>query len=137
MSKAAIYVVNDSTQEVVENGAINPGTIIRRFGPGMSVSGNGIQVEGIGYYNLNTSITLAPAAAGEVTVTVFKNGVAIPGAVATETAAAADDVINLSINALIRETGCCYYNNGPANLTFVITGTDATVTNIASVVIKL
>lgn len=137
MSKAAIYVVNDSTQEVVDNGAINPGSVIRRFGPGMTISGNGIQVEGVGYYSLNTSITLAPAAAGEITVTAFKNGVAIPGATATETATAADDVINLSIDALIRETGCCYYNNGPANLTFVVTGGDATVTNIASVVIKL
>lgn len=137
MSKAAIYVVNDSTQEVVDNGAINPGSVIRRFGPGMTISGNGIQVEGVGYYILNTSITLAPAAAGEITVTAFKNGVAIPGATATETATAADDVINLSIDALIRETGCCYYNNGPANLTFVVTGGDATVTNIVSVVIKL
>lgn len=137
MSKAAIYVVNDSTQDVVDGGAINPGSIIRRFGPNVGVSGNGIQVDGLGYYSLDTSITLAPTAAGEVTVTVFKNGIAIPGASATATATAADDVVNLSINALIRETGCCYYNNGPANLTFIVTGVDATVTNIASVVIKL
>lgn len=137
MSKAAIYVVNNSTQDVTDGGAINPGTVIRRFGPNVGISGNGIQVDGIGYYSVDTSITLAPTAAGEVTVTAFKNGIAIPGAVATETVAAADDVVNLSINALIRETGCCYYNNGPANITFVVTGVDAIVTNIASVVIKL
>lgn len=137
MSKAAIYVVNDTAQEVIVDGTINPGGIIRRFGPGVGTSANGIQIEGLGYYSLDTSITLAPTEAGEVTVTVFKNGIAIPGATATQTAAAAEDVINLSINALIRETGCCYYNNGPANLTFVVTGVGATVTNIASVVIKL
>lgn len=137
MSKAAIYVVNNSTQEVADNGIINPGTIIRRFGPGVGVSGNGIQVDGTGYYSLNTSITLAPTDIGEVTVTVFKNGIAIPGATATTTVAAANDIVNLSIDALIRETGCCYYNNGPASLTFVVTGVDVSVTNIASVVIKL
>lgn len=137
MSRSAIYVVNNSTQEVVVDGTINPGSIIRRFGPGVGVSANGIQIDGLGYYILDSSITLAPTAAGEVTVTVFNNGIAIPGATATATAAAADDVVNLSINALIRETGCCYYNNGPASLTFVVTGTGASVTNIASRVVKI
>ena len=44
MSKSLIYVVNTSTQNVLVNGIITPGTIIRRFGQNLGLSGNGIQI---------------------------------------------------------------------------------------------
>lgn len=137
MSKAIIYVVNNSTQDIVDGGIINLGSIIRRFGTSITLSGNGVQINDTGYYTIDSSITLSSATAGDITVTMYNNGIAIPGAVATETVATADDVVNLSINAIIRETGCCYYNNGPASLTFVISGGDVTVTNVATTVVKL
>lgn len=136
MSKAALYVVNNVAQEVAVNGLINPGVIVRKFGPGISLINNAIQLNEQGYYSLDVSITLAPTAEGEVTVSVFKDGVLIPGAIATETAAAAGDFINLSITALIREKMCCYFNE-PSNLTFVLTGVDTNVTDIATKIIKL
>lgn len=136
MSKSALYVVNNTTQDVVVNGLINPGNIIRRFGPNVNLINSAIQLDGQGYYSLDTSVTLAPTAAGEVTVSVFRDGVLIPGSTATETVAAAGDFVNLSINALIREKMCYYYNE-PSNLTFVLTGVDASITNIATTVIKL
>lgn len=136
MSKSALYVVNNSTQEVVTNGLINPGAVIRRFGPGVSLVGNGVQLNERGYYSLNLSITLAATEAGEVEVTVLKDGVALPGAIATQTAAAAGDFVNLSIDALIRNIGCCY--TGPySTLTFELTGVNSSVTNFAAVAIKL
>lgn len=135
MSKSAIYTVNNSAQNVVVNGDINLGSIIRRFGPNLSMNGNAIQVCGPGYYDIETSITLAPTAAGNVTVTVFNDNIAIPGATATETAASANDLVNLSISALLREPcQCC---ESLTNLTFVLTGTPASVTNIATVVEKI
>lgn len=135
MSKSALYVVNTSNQDVVVNGVITPGTIVRRFGPNISLAGNAIQIAGAGYYEINTSITLAPTAEGEATVTVYKDGVILQGATATETAAAAGDSINLSISAIVREfCTCC---DGLSNLTFVLTGVDSTITNIAITVEKL
>jgi len=136
MSKAAMYVVNNSAQEVAINGTINPGSIIRRFGQCIGLSGNGIQFNSGGYYDVDTNITLSATEEGEVTVTLFKNGIAIPGANATQTAAAAGDIINLSLDAIIRQFECGY-NPGPASLTFVITGIPVTVTNFASTIIKL
>lgn len=136
MSKAAMYVVNNATQEVAVNGTINPGSIIRRFGQCIGLSGNGIQLNSGGYYSVNSSISLSAIEAGEVTVSIFKNGIAIPGATATVTAAAAGDILNLSIDTLIRQFECGY-NPGPASLTFVVTGVPVTITNIASVIIKL
>ena len=135
MSKSAIYVVNQSTQVIPVDGVITPGTVVRRFGPNLNLSGNGIQISGNGYYKIDTSFTIAPTAEGEVTVTAFLDGVQIPGAIATETAAAAGDYINLSISSIVREgCPCCA---GLRTLTFVLTGTESNITNTAIVVEKL
>lgn len=129
MSKSAIYTTNQSVQAVAINGVITPGTVIRRFGCNIALSGNGLRVEGEGYYKFDTSITLAPTAAGDVTVTAYKDGVAISGAIASGTAAVADDIVNLGLDFIIREgCPCC---DGGSNITFVLTGTAANVTNIA------
>lgn len=135
MSKSAIYTVNNSAQNVAVNGVINLGSIIRRFGPNLTLSGNAIQVCGAGYYDIDASITLAPTAAGNVTVTVFKDNIAIPGATATTSVDTVNNPVNLSICALLREPcECCESVN---NLTFVLTGTAASVTNTAVVVEKI
>ena len=135
MSKSAIYVANTSAQNVAVNGIIAPGTIIRRFGPNLGLSGNAIQIDGAGYYDIEASITAAPTAAGNVTVTVFKDGVAIPGATATQSTTAANNPVNISISSLVREfCPCC---DGLSNLTFVLTGTAAAVSNVAIVVEKI
>ena len=135
MSKSAIYVANISAQNVAINGVINPGTIIRRFGPNLGLSGNAIQIDGAGYYDIEASITAAPTAAGNVTVTVFKDGVAIPGATATQSTTAANNPVNISISSLVREfCPCC---DGLSNLTFVLTGTAAAVSNVAIVIEKI
>lgn len=135
MSKSALYAANTSNQTVQVDGIISPGTIIRRFGPNIGLVGNAIQIAGAGYYSFDTSITVAPTAEGEVTVTIYKDGVPVQGATATETAAAAGDSVNLSISAIVREfCSCC---DGLSNFTFVLTGTESTVTNIATAVEKL
>lgn len=135
MSKSAIYVANTSAQNVALNGTINPGSIIRRFGPNLGLSGNAIQIDGAGYYNIQASITAAPTAAGNVTITVFKDGVAVPGATATQSTTAANNPVNVSISSLVREfCPCC---DGLSNLTFVLSGTAAAVSNVAIVVEKI
>lgn len=135
MSQSAIYVVNNSAQNVAVNGVISLGTIIRKFGQNLNLSGNAIQINGAGYYDLDASITLAPTAAGNVTVTAYKDNVIIPGAIATGSTTAANNPINLSISSLVREfCPCC---EGLGNITFVLTGTAANVSNIAVVVEKV
>ena len=135
MSKSAIYTVNESAQNVAVNGVINLGTIIRRFGPNLNLGGNAIMISGAGYYDIDASITAAPTAAGNVTITAYKDNVAIPGATATQSTTAANNPVNLSISALVREAcACC---DGLSNITFVLTGTAASVTNISVVVEKI
>jgi len=136
MSKSAIYTVNSSTQNLTAESAITLGSIIRRFGPNLGLSGNAIQISGAGYYKIDVTANISSADAGEVTVQAYLNNVAIPGAIATETAAAAGDIVNLSISALVREG--CYCCDGLSNLTFVVTeGATVDITNFAVVVTKL
>lgn len=135
MSKSALYVANTSNQTVQVDGIITPGTIVRRYGPNIGLAGNAIQIAGAGYYEINASLTAEATAAGEITVTVYKDGVPLQGATATETVAAVGDFVNLSISAIVREfCSCC---DGLTNLTFVLTDNDTTITNVAITVEKL
>ena len=135
MSKSAIYTANSSIQNVAVDGVITPGTIIRRYGPNVNLAGNGIQISGAGYYDIDASFTVAPTAAGEVIVTTYLDNVAIPGASASATVAAGGDYATLSISALVRQG--CHCCDGLSTLTFVLTGTASNVTNSAIVVEKL
>ena len=135
MSKSVLYTVNQSIQNVAVDGIINLGTINRRYGNNLDLGGNAILVSGAGYYLIQANITLAPTAEGEVTITMEKDGNAVPGAVASATVAAAGDLVNLSIISIVREScPCC---DGLSNLTFVLSGTAASVSNIATTSIKL
>lgn len=135
MSKSVIYTANTSSQSVAVNGLINPGTVIRRFGPNLALSGNAIQIDGAGYYDIDASFTVAPTTAGNVTISVLKDGVVIPGAVATQSTTADNSPVNISISSLVREfCPCC---EGISNLTFMLTGTAASVTNSSIVVEKV
>ena len=134
MSRSAIYVANISAQNVLEDGVISLGTIIRRFGCNLGLAGNGIQIQGPGYYDIDASITLTPTAAGTVTIEVLKDNVPIQGATASFTVEA-DSIYTLPISALIRENcPCC---DGLSNLTFILRDNDAEVNNVAVIVEKI
>ena len=92
----------------------------------MAINGNAVNITGAGYYDVDASVTVTPAAAGTVTITLYKDGVAVPGATASETAAA-NGTVDLSIPALVRQV-CCAAGSA---LTLVLTGAAATVNNVA------
>lgn len=129
--KSAILTVNKNVNVPV-SGTIPLGSVLRRFGQNLQLEGNGIVVQGQGYYQLDVSITATAVAAGPLTVTVLKDGVELPGATATETAAA-NGTVNLCIPYIVREQ-CC---DSSSALTFALTGGAALVNSIAVVAVKL
>lgn len=131
--KSAIYTANTATQAVAIGGGLALGTIIRRFGCAINLNGNGINLSDPGYYDVDVSVTAAPTAAGTVTVTLFQDGVAVPGAVSSVTTTAAADAVTLSISALVR----VLCNAASSTLTLVLTGAASSVTNVAVVVEKV
>lgn len=141
--KAIINTFNSGTQAVAVGGTIALGSISQRFGKKscgnncgdyiLNLNGNGIAATERGFYKVNVSVTAAPTAAGTVTVTMFNNGVAVPGATASGSVTTANNPTNVSFPADIY-VPC----SGPAaNLTLVLTGTASNVTNVAVTVEKV
>ena len=133
MSKSAIYTANTSAQTVAVNEIIPVGTTSRRFGCNIRQDGNTITLLGQGYYHVTVSATLAPTAAGTVTLTGQKDGVAVIGATASQTVAAAAAPANLALTFLVRNACGCE----SSILSFLLTGTAAVVNNLAVTVEKL
>lgn len=132
MSKSAIYVVNNTNPLVTVDSVIPLGSVIRRFGCALALNGNTVTADEVGYYDVAASVTAEPTAAGTVTVSLYNNGVAIPGATASATAAAGDPV-NVSFESLVRVL--CH--GAPGALTLVLSGAEATLTNVAIVAEKI
>ena len=132
MSKSAIYTANTSAQTVAVNDVIPVGTTSRRFGCNIRQDGNAITLLGQGYYHVTVSATLAPTAAGTVTLTGQKDGVAVIGATASQVVAAAAPT-NLALTFLVRNACGCE----SSILSFLLTGTAAVVNNMAVAVEKL
>ena len=124
--KSALYTAMQTPTAVAVDGVIPLGSLIRRYGCDITLNGDAVNIVGKGYYNVDASITVAPAAAGTVTATLYKDGVAVPGATASETAAA-NGTVDLNIPALVRQV-CCAAGSA---LTLVLTGVAATVNNVA------
>lgn len=140
--KSAIYTANTSSTALTITTANVPvtiplGTTIRRFGCNIQLSGSGILAEGQGYYDVDSNVTVTPATAGNYTVTLFRDGQAVPGATQTVTATAGS-AISFNIPALIRNQ--C--GSGSGTLTLGVTTTAAvpatvTVNNVGVVVEKI
>lgn len=135
MSKSAIYTTNTAvTTTALTAGSIIPlGVTTRRFGQNLRQDGNTITLLGQGYYLVNVSATVTPSAAGTVSVTAQKDGVAVVGATASETVAAVDTTVNLSITAILRNACGC----DSSILSLILGGVDAVINNVAVTVVKL
>lgn len=131
--KSGIFVSNQASQSAASGSTLDLGTVIRRFGSNVALSGNGIMISGSGYYDVDATVIAAPTATGTVTVSLYKDGVAVPGATASMTVGTAGDIVTLPIVAMIREQ-CC---NSSSTLTLNLSGVASTVTNVAMRVKKL
>lgn len=133
MSRSLIQVANQSNQTVALDSIISLGSVQRRFGCNCRLSGNGIEVEGAGYYAVDANVSVAPTTPGLVIVSLYDNGVQVPGAIAYGSTATAGEPTNLTINTTIRQ-GCNCDNAD--NLTLVLLGGPGTVQNVSLRVVK-
>lgn len=141
--KSAIYTANQrpysttltATQPTTQ---LELGTVVRRFGCNTQLSGNGILLDGQGYYDIDANVTITPEVAGDYTISIYEDGVAVPGAQQTITVPAASDAIAFNIPALVR-LQCC---SSSATLTLVLSTTatlpaTVTVNNVGVIVEKI
>lgn len=128
MGKSLIQTTNQSTQAVAINSIINLGSVQRRYGCNLRLSGNGIEVKGEGYYTIDAVVSVAPTAEGNVTVALFDNGVQLPGAIAYGSVSTAENPVTLPLIATIRQGCCC---DSADNITCVLLEGAGNVENIS------
>ena len=133
MGRSLIQTANQSSQTVAVNSIIGLGSVQRRFGCNLRLSGNGIEVNGEGYYTIDADVSVAPTAAGLVTVALYNNGVQIPGAIAYGSVTTAGNPTELSINTTVRQGCCC---DSADNITCVLVAGAGTVQNISVRIVK-
>ena len=134
MARALIQTVNAGSQPVADATVLNLGTVVRRYGCALRLSGNGIEVSGEGYYTIDAAVTVTPTAAGAVTLAIYENGVQIPGAIASgyQTTAAQPITLNAPPATIRKGCGC----EGASQITVVVTADDGTVSNAAVRIVK-
>nr|DAW53819.1 MAG TPA: hypothetical protein [Caudoviricetes sp.] len=125
--KSAIYAVNTSTANIPEGGTYQPNTIIRRFGQCCQMANNAMELNGQGYYDVAVTATVIGTVAGNVTMTVYQDGAAVPGMNATQTIKAVGDTVTLGTSGIVR----VYCGKNSSTLTVVIGGQAVTGSNLA------
>lgn len=128
MGKSLIQTTNQSQQNVAVNSIISLGSVLRRYGCNLRLSGNGIEVTGEGYYKIDSNVSVSPTAAGPVTVALYNNGVQIPGAIAYGSVSTAGNPITLPLETTIRQACCC---DSADNITCVLLEGAGVVDNIS------
>lgn len=128
MSKSAIYTANTSPVTInltaqQPTATLPLDTTVRRFGRAnceniLELSGNGILARDSGYYDVDASAVLTPAAAGIYTVTLYQDGQPVHGASQSVTAVAGA-TISLNIPAVVRTRCDC----GASALSLVVSTT--------------
>lgn len=128
MSRSLIQTTNLTSQTIAENGIISLGSVMRRFGCDLALSGNAVEVTGTGYYTITCNVSVLPTASGNVTVALYDNGAQIPGAVAYGSVSTASNPVTLPIETTIRRGCCC---EGSDSITAVLLEGAGVVSNVS------
>lgn len=128
MAHAILYAANTLSRPVAAGDQIDFGTVVRRFGKDVTMSGGTVETNASGYYKVDATFAISESTDATATITLYDNGTAIPGAFATATTVTGR-IANMSISAVVRQK-CCMGHT----ITAVLTGTDVTVEKSAIVV---
>ena len=124
-----INTYNTTTQNVAANGTVTFTTDRILTGCTVTRNGNTFQLNKPGYYYVTfNAVAAATETVGDLTVELYNNGVAVPGATATVTTTAAGNNDNYAFTTIIRVLPSCPMIDNTVNLTVVNTGVDATYT---------
>ena len=129
---------NINTQAVVTDGLLTFTTDRILTGCTVTRNGNTFQLNKPGYYFVTfNAVAAATETLGELTVELYDNGVAVPGAMASGTTTVAGNDATYAFSTIVRVLPSCCAVDNTARLTVVNTGVDATYTNANINITKL
>lgn len=131
---SGIYTVYTGSTAVPTGGYLPAGTTVRRYGKNLAQAGDGILLDGAGYYliNANVVVTGTGATAGTVTLTLTEDGAPIQGGLSSVTIAP-DSIDTITVHAIVRKK-CC---DTPTTIQIKNTGVNVTINQVSSTVIKV
>ena len=130
--KSLILTANTTATTVPVGSAVPVGSIIRRYGNSLLANGSTINVRESGYYDVDFNATFG-GTAGIATFTVYVNGVAIPGATASETISTANtERRSVAINTVVR-VYCC----AGANISVLVDSASTSTPNVQSSALRV
>lgn len=139
MAKALLFGGNSTPQTLTGGGIVNLGTAIHGFGctccqKTIDLTSGGIVLREGGYYDVTFSVVVTNSEAGNVTLTLYQDGVASAVITGSEAIAAADDPASITISGAVLVPRC-----GTSTLTVVATASagNPTVNSISDKVVKL
>ena len=120
------FMTTTTEQSVLANGIIPLTTIQHKYQSITFPVNNGVLLRKSGYYSVTGTFIVTAPAAGDVTITLQKNGVNVPGITATETVTTADTEFRTLVFNGIVKVGCC---EAPVTLGIVNEGVAITLQN--------
>lgn len=137
--KSSLSVWNSTSQTIVTNSSLN---FLNYQKTGCSIKFNSgsasINLAKPGLYYVTLSATgVEGGTAGDITIQMFNNGIAVPGATASENSATTTSIVNLGFSSIILVKPSCPTTSNSSVLTFVNTGVGATYSNVIANVFKL
>ena len=125
---SSIFMITTTTNSVLPNGIIPLTSIARKKGCIISQGVNGVILTKPGYYKINATVTFTMPAAGEATVILTKNNVALPGITATtHISTATTENATIALTGIVR----VFCNEGQVVLSLLNTGLAITEENVA------
>lgn len=131
---STLFMTNTTATSVLAGGTIPLTTIQRRKGCAITSSTPGVQILKPGYYLVEGTVTFTAPAAGNVTITLQKGGVNVPGITSSSTiTTATTEVRVIPISGVVR----VLCNEGIATLNLVNSGVAITTSNVALTVTSI
>lgn len=126
----------NGTQTVLADGIVSLANS-NLTGSSIELNGNSIRLKNSGLYLVNVSVTGTGTAAGDVTISLFEDGLLSFGATGTESVTATTDIANISFSKVVEVDPTCNGIINDKTLTIVNTGIGATLSNIVITIVKL
>lgn len=124
---SSIFMITNTSSAVLANGTIPLTTIARRKGCAIQAGNNSVVLTKAGYYKLSGTVTFTTPTAGDAVIQVLKNGVIVPGIVASITTTTTTNNRTLALTGIIR----VFCNEGNANISVLNAGTAINTSNVA------
>ena len=129
---------NTTSQAVATDGLLTFTTDRILTGCTATRNGQTFQLNKPGYYYVTfNAVAAATDTVGLLTMELYNNGVAVPGALASTTTTTAGAESDFAFSTIIRVPPSCCVVNNTAKLTVVNTGVDATYSNVNINITKL